>query len=312
MFIYATIIFQERYNRSSSRCSNCSSLSYSPKIDKSQDRLPGMHSQYTPLGSREKQSSSKSVHSLQSGFRKVNELLAKGSVQLSSYLPSKKADLAVDEAIYLDDEILPNSDAFVGETIESKGDDYSLNNGNKFETKVEVHNCDSGNNRTGSVGDEVHTENENRHFTFHIENEITKQLSVKPRTSRTDDDAKEQSKVQYDADYLTTAKLENNAGENGDIIDEKRLDSNEVSNTTRRRSLPEVVSTPNPAAYKVNAKISKQTQCSFMHQSQETLEDQFFKAVKTNSKLSEELKHVKEEIETLRKRLRQIEGEVNT
>ena len=266
-----------------------------------------MHSQYTPLGSREKQGSSKSVHSLQSGFREVNELLAKGSVQLSSYLPSKKADLAVDEAIFLDDEILQNDDAFV----ESKEDnDHSQNSGNKFETKVEVHNCDSGNNRTGSVGDEVHIENENRHFTFHIENEITKQLSVKNRTSRTDDDAKEQSKVQYDAANLTTAKLESNAGENGDIIDEKDLDSNEVSNTTRRRSLPEVVSTPNPAAYKVNAKISKQIQCSLVEPTQETLEDQFFKAVKANSKLSEELKVARKELETLRQRWRQVEEEV--
>ena len=300
-------MFQERYNRSSSRCSNCSSLSYSPKIDKSQDRLPGMHSQYTPLGSREKQGSSKSVHSLQSGFREVNEILAKGSVQLSSYLPNKKADLAVDEAIYLDDEILPNDDAFVAETVETKGDNYPLGDaqvgGNQFETRVEVHNCDSDINGT----DNVDTVNESEHFTFHIENEITKQLTVTNKTS-INNGADEQTNVQYNnSDNHKTAILETTADDNGKSIDERNLDLNEISDTTRRRSLPEVVSTPNPAAYKVNAQISKHTQCSFINQSQETLEDQFFKAVKSNSKLSEELKQARKEMEILRQRLRQAE-----
>ena len=274
-----------------------------------------MHSQYTPLGSREKQGSSKSVHSLQSGFREVNEILAKGSVQLSSYLPNKKADLAVDEAIYLDDEMMiPNDDAFVAETVETKGDNYPLGDAqvgrNQFETKVEVHNCDSDNNKLDKVTSDENIENESEHFTFHIENEITKQLTVADKTN-SNSEANDESKVQYDTDKHETIKLETTTGVIGDIIDEKDLDLNEVSETTRRRSLPEVIATPNPGAYKVNAKISKHTQCSFINQSQETLEDQFFKAVKTNAKLSEELKAARKEMETLQKRLRQAEAEVN-
>ena len=296
------LVFQERYNRSSSRCSNCSSLSYSPKIDKSQDRLSGTHTQYSPLSSREKQGSSKSVHSLHSGFREVNELLAKGSVQLSSYLPCKKVDLAVDEAIYLDDEISPSDGAFVAETVDTKGDnciqDSGLNVGNTFETKVEVHNCDDDENMTDTF-------TESKQLSFHIENEITKQICDTNRTSKTNDIAEEAKFGQQSSEELQTPNLEVVTGDHCHITDES-LDLKEAS-VTRRRSLPEVVATPNPAAYKVNAKISKQTQCSFIHQSKETLEDQFFKVVKSNSKLSEELRVVRKEIEVLRQRLKQAE-----
>lgn len=306
---------QDRYNRSSSRCSNCSSsLSYSPKIDKSQDHVSGM--QHSPASSREsgKQGSSKSIHSLQSSFREVSEILQKGGVQFSTNVPRKKVDETVDEAICMDNEISISNDIpsqvrtsqslNIGDgTVNdgSRGSCDSVQKGNSFETRVDVHICDNKDD------DNKFEEINNEQFNFHIENEITKQIKLasETRTSKRTSVEAEANVRQGKSEHLEPLNKDHSKTDksNGDGKSEAGKDI--IS--SRRRSLPEVVCTPNPAAYKVNAKISKQTQCSLLYQPKGTLEDQFIKTVKTNTKLSEELSHARKEIDILRQRLKLLE-----
>ena len=310
------VILQDRYNRSSSRCSNCSSsLSYSPKIDKSQDHVSGM--QHSPASSREsgKQGSSKSIHSLQSSFREVSEILQKGGVQFSTNVPRKKVDDTVDEAICMDNEIsisndIPSQDHTsqslnIGDgTVNdgSRGSCDSVQKGNSFETRVDVHICDNK-----DKFEEINNEDNNEQINFHIENEITKQIKLASETrTRKRTNVEVEANVRQDkSEHLEPLNKDHSKTDKSNVDGKSEAGKDIIS--SRRRSLPEVVCTPNPAAYKVNAKISKQTQCSLLYQPKGTLEDQFIKTVKTNTKLSEELSHARKEIDILRQRLKLLE-----
>lgn len=272
--------------------------------------------QHSPASSREsgKQGSSKSIHSLQSSFREVNEILQKGGVQFSTNVPRKKVDDTVDEAICMDNEInnsndLPTQDHTsqslnIGDGTFNDGNRDSCDSvqkGNSFETRVDVHICD--NKEDDNKFEDVY----NEQFNFHIENEITKQIKLASETRTSKRPTVEaEANVRLDKSEHSEPLKQDHCKIDNLSIDAKGETGKDIS-SSRRRSLPEVVCTPNPAAYKVNVKISKQTQCSLLYQPKGTLEDQFIKTVKTNTKLSEELSHARKEIDILRQRLKLLE-----
>ena len=188
---------------------------------------------------------------------------------------------------------------------ESKTDNPSFaKEDNSFETRVDVHATDSSEMINNLQG--VCLTNEKDCFSFHIENEITKQMKL-ANLDRTCKRTTVDSGPNFEKEHSEQIELLKDDNE----VDFENLDSKEEHEkempVSRRRSLPEVVATPNTTAYRVSAKISKQTQCSLLHQAKGSLEEQFIKTVKTNTKLSEELSHARKEIEILRQRLKQIE-----
>ena len=236
-------------------------------------------------------------------------MLEKGGFQFSSHLLNEKIDPLVDEAICLDDGIAGNdnvstdniSQAFEkgGNSVGNESKSHSKED-NHFETRVDVHVSDS---------DEISKcpPSEKNCFSFHIENEITKQIKGKvsnrmcERTTVDDDANSEKGKSGCKELLKSDTEIV------GDNIETNESEKEDPVSTCRRRSLPEVIGTPNTTVYKVSAKISKQTQCSLIHQAKGSMEEQFIKTVKTNTKLSEELSHARKEIEALKQKLKQVE-----
>ena len=245
-------------------------------------------------------------------------MLEKGGFQFSSHLLNEKIDPLVDEAICMDDGIAGNDNVSTdnisrnfekgGNSVgnESKDDNQSHSKGdNHFETRVDVHVSDS--DEISNRIQETCLSSEKNCFSFHIENEITKQIKGKDsnrvceRTTVDDDASSDKGKSECIELLKSDSEI---VGEN---LETKENEKDVPASTCRRRSLPEVIGTPNTTAYKVSAKISKQTQCSLIHQAKGSMEEQFVKTVKTNTKLSEELSHARKEIEALKQKLKQVE-----
>ena len=240
-------------------------------------------------------------------------MLEKGGFQFSSHLLNEKIDPLVDEAICMDDGIAGNDNVSTDNISQNfeKGDKSVGNKSkshskgdNNFETRVDVHVSDS--DEISNRIQKACPPSENC-FSFHIENEITKQIKGKDsnrvceRTTVDDDASSDKGKSECIELIKSDSEI---VGEN---LETKENEKDVPASTCRRRSLPEVIGTPNTTAYKVSAKISKQTQCSLIHQAKGSMEEQFVKTVKTNTKLSEELTHARKEIEALKQKLKQVE-----
>ena len=241
-------------------------------------------------------------------------MLEKGGFQFSSHLLNQKIDPLVDEAICMDDGIAGNDNVSTDNISQNfERGDKSVGNESKshskednhFETRVDVHVSDS--DEISNRQQETCPSSEKNCFSFHIENEITKQIKGKD-SNRMCEQTNVNNVPNSDKGKSGCIELLKSDSEIvGENLETKESEKEVPASTCRRRSLPEVIGTPNTTAYKVSAKISKQTQCSLIHQAKGSMEEQFVKTVKTNTKLSEELSHARKEIEALKQKLKQVE-----
>ncbi|KAK3595389.1 hypothetical protein CHS0354_008819 [Potamilus streckersoni] len=293
---------QDHY-RPCSQCSQCSSsLSYSPKVNNF--RLSSL--QYSPASSRESHKQS-SPHSTGSSFRSQNGY--------SAVLPTENNHL--DDTIEIISEINNFNKEFESSLHTTKefhkknspkSDFETHENENEIVTEVEIHHpkvsCEKavelqpfdkansrvkrqkGKNLSKFAGHGKGMQTYNDAISSRYENFIKNTV--------------------MESSHKTFMQIQSEFHLIADSCRNSRGDQRKVP-MRRKNSLPEIVSEPNESAQKVCMKISKEVQCCLFPHTDRTLEEQFIKTVRLNSKLAEDLGSARKEIEMLKGRLKELE-----